>query len=247
MSRFLLSTALVIALAAAGRVQGQPAGPAAPPLEKRVGRTITVAQANRPAEKCYIEQVWRTPDGRPAMRARSLETGEMMTILETPHASAAADRFRVFRWGQDGTPPPGTPLPPPTTTQSATPPPAAPTLPVAVRPTPPEPRIVQGPPAEPRVIVQQQGPPFTHHQPQIVSQQPVVQPLPAEKPSRTRVRWPSLGLFQRNKPEPVVVEQPPLRRPWPSPHRHSARPSRRSSRASRTSPPAHSRRSASSP
>jgi hypothetical protein len=88
-------------------------GPAAPPpLESRVGKTITVVEPNKPQERAVIMQVWRLPDGRPAMQAHSLTTGEPLTIVEDDKAATASERFRIFRWKADGTAPEGCPKPP---------------------------------------------------------------------------------------------------------------------------------------
>lgn len=105
---------------------------AAPPLEQRIGKTITVTEAGRAPEKCMVLQVWRLPDGSPAMKAQSLQTGELMTIVESESA-VGAERFRVFRWGKSVEPPAGVPAPPKTTVYVPSQPNASPS-PTAGRP-----------------------------------------------------------------------------------------------------------------
>jgi hypothetical protein len=109
-SRFMKT--LLTATACGGLVWGQSANPTPPPLESRIGKVITVQEANRPAEKCVILKVWHSPDGKPVMQAQGVQSGAMMTIVEQPNATVPAEHFRVFHWGADGQPPQGCPLPP---------------------------------------------------------------------------------------------------------------------------------------
>jgi len=112
MSRSGISLTLVLALAWVTLAQGQTPGQSASSPEARVGKIITVTEVNRSPEKCLVLQVWRLSDGSPAMQAKSVETGEMMSIVESATADSSGQRFRVFRWGSQGVPPAGCPVPP---------------------------------------------------------------------------------------------------------------------------------------
>ncbi len=118
MSRSFVPSVLMVALACGGLAWGEGAtsapatSPAYPSLENRVGKTITIAMPQRQPEKAVILQVWRMANGQAAMQAHSLVTGEPLTIVEDEKAKTLAERFVVYRWKPDGTPPPGCPLPP---------------------------------------------------------------------------------------------------------------------------------------
>jgi hypothetical protein len=101
-----------MALAWVALAQGQASKPASTPAESRVGKVITVTEANRAPEKCMVLQAWRLSDGGSAMQAKSVESGEMMSIVEAVQPAASGERFRVYRWGPTGVPPQGTPVPP---------------------------------------------------------------------------------------------------------------------------------------
>lgn len=81
-------------------------------LEARVGKSITVTEVGRSPEKCQVMQVWRLPDGNLAMLVKSLATSELMTVVESALPDASGAKFRVYRWGPQGVPPAGSPLPP---------------------------------------------------------------------------------------------------------------------------------------
>jgi hypothetical protein len=112
MIRRLVPSVLSLALAWSGPLLADSGPVTPPPLESRVGKTITVVEANKPQERAVIMQVWRLPSGQPAMQAHSLTTGEPLTIVEDEKAATAAERFRIFRWKADGTAPDGCPKPP---------------------------------------------------------------------------------------------------------------------------------------
>lgn len=120
MSRSFVPSVLMVALACGGLAWGEGANKAPassstyPSLENRVGKTITIAMPNRQPEKAVILQVWRLANGQAAMQAHSLVSGEPLTIVEDEKAKTLAERFVVYRWKPDGTPPPGCPLPPAT-------------------------------------------------------------------------------------------------------------------------------------
>ncbi len=102
---------LVFVLAFTGPVRADDAK-SPPPLESRVGRTITVVEPQRPAEKALITQVWKLSDGSPVMQAQSKVSGLQMTLVENLRAKSAADAIKVYRWTKDGLAPMGCPVPP---------------------------------------------------------------------------------------------------------------------------------------
>lgn len=83
-----------------------------PPLDQRVGKTITVVEKNQPTEKAVITQVWRLEDGSPVMQAKTLTSNQQMTLVENPKATTITDRIKVIRW-TNGVRPEGCPVPPP--------------------------------------------------------------------------------------------------------------------------------------
>lgn len=97
--------------------------PAARPGESTV-QTFTVQEAGKAGQKCKVLKSWKTPEGKTAYQVQALDTGEMMTIVETgsvknlPAVSAdngsraQAVTTRIFHWGMERMPPPGTPMPP---------------------------------------------------------------------------------------------------------------------------------------
>jgi len=97
------------------------AGPAAKPGES-TGQTFTVQEAGRPGQKCKILKSWKTPEGKTAYQVQAMDTGEMMTIVETGTVKnlaqsgngsrAQAVATRIFHWGLERMPPAGTPMPP---------------------------------------------------------------------------------------------------------------------------------------
>src|SRR5439155_2889490 len=78
----------------------------------------TIQEAGKPAQKCLVMDHWRTADGHKAIQLKSLDTGEIMTIVETgpaqpvPGSTVRQLASRIFHWGRNTTPPPGVPLPP---------------------------------------------------------------------------------------------------------------------------------------
>ncbi len=112
MFRSGIGYALALALLGGALVYGKGSGPVGDSLESRVGKVITVTEVGRSPEKCLIVQVWRLSDGGPAMQARSVASGELMTIVESSKPDPSGARFRVYRWGPQGVPPAGTPVPP---------------------------------------------------------------------------------------------------------------------------------------
>jgi hypothetical protein len=122
MSRYL-PLVLVPVLVCTALVRGDDARPAqAPPLESRVGRTITVVEGQKATDKATITHVWRLADGSPVMQARSLATGLQLTLVENTKATGNMERIKVHRWTRDGVAPAGCPMMPMPVARPATPP-----------------------------------------------------------------------------------------------------------------------------
>src|SRR5579871_212571 len=126
MVRSIWKRTLVTTFAWAGLAWAQQpisSAPAAKPGET-TGQTFTVQEAGKAGQKCKVLKTWKTHDGKIAYQVQALDTGEMMTIVETgsardmvgtqggtgTHAQAVATR--IFHWGLERMPPPGTPVPP---------------------------------------------------------------------------------------------------------------------------------------
>lgn len=109
MSRSRFCFTLGMALTWGGWACGQATPP--PGIENRVGKSITVAEADRPVEHGMVLQAWKLADGSAAMVVQSNETGEKMTVIESATPGAAAP-YVIFRWGQAGMPPKGCPMAP---------------------------------------------------------------------------------------------------------------------------------------
>jgi hypothetical protein len=83
----------------------------------------SIQEPGKPAQKCRVVSQWRDANGNLNCQCQSLDTGEMITIVETGPgqpgpgtASAGPARAmvsRIFHWGRNTTPPPGVPVPPP--------------------------------------------------------------------------------------------------------------------------------------
>jgi hypothetical protein len=119
-SRWILSA--VFGLAWAGLGRGQAPTPAPAPAASGE-RLITVQEMDRPAQKCRLLKTWREPDGSTAYQVQAVGNGEILTIVETGQAAPPAPAgapgprvravaTRIFHWGQNPTPPLGTPVPP---------------------------------------------------------------------------------------------------------------------------------------
>src|SRR5205807_10650427 len=97
----------VAALAVTGLALSQ----TVPPAVETKERTLTVQEADKPALKCKLLKSWRLPDGHKAYLVQALSTNEFITIAEitesSPTAKAAATK--IYHWGDNGTPPSGTP------------------------------------------------------------------------------------------------------------------------------------------
>ena len=115
MSRF--APALLVCLLAC--TSSTRADDAFPPLDQRLGRTITVVEKNFPTEKAVITQVWRLDDGTPCMQAMGQTSKTQMTLVENTSAKTVVDRIKIHRW-LNGVCPVGCPVAPATKTPSST-------------------------------------------------------------------------------------------------------------------------------
>jgi len=133
--------------------------------------TITVQEQGKLAQKCKILKTWKTPEGSTAYQVRALDTGEIMTIVESgpvtklsefgPGSRIQAMATRIFHWGRGQTPPPGTPIAPSEYVQST--------------PMPVAPQVVQAPPVVPATPAMPAKPVVT---PVVTAAQPATPPPP---------------------------------------------------------------------
>jgi hypothetical protein len=89
---------------------------------------ISVKEQDKPAQKCRVLKCWREKDGSKLCQVQAIDTGEIMTILEsdptppnTMGSRVKAGLPQIFHWGSRETPPPGTPIAPPGATVLASP------------------------------------------------------------------------------------------------------------------------------
>src|SRR5262249_34094341 len=75
--------ALALALVGAGVVAAQQLPSSSPPAEPP-GRLVTVQEPGKPPQKCRVLSATPLANGGTALRAQSLTTGEISTILEAP-------------------------------------------------------------------------------------------------------------------------------------------------------------------
>ncbi|MHB8736879.1 MAG: hypothetical protein ACYC6M_16370, partial [Terriglobales bacterium] len=122
MVRSLWIAAVVVGLAWTGLAWAQPSSSpgGAPP-----DRYMTVREEGKPAQRCKLLKTWREANGTTAFQVQAVDSGELMTIVESGPAPAGqqarAIATRIFRWGRDNKLPEGSPVPPPTATVMGTP------------------------------------------------------------------------------------------------------------------------------
>jgi hypothetical protein len=106
-------TAVGCALVLAGAGWGQSLTPE---------RIISVKEQSKPAQKCRVLKCWTEKDGSRVCQVQALDTGEMMTIMESgplqPAAPASSGNSikalstRIFHWGRNSEPPTDVPAAP---------------------------------------------------------------------------------------------------------------------------------------
>ncbi len=114
MMRAIWKGALLAVVASAGVAWGQPVllpGAGAQPRE----RTVTLQQKDGLPEPCRVLKTWTTPEGRTAYLLQSLDTGEMLTVVQKGSAKGGAAQVgaTIYRWSNGIVPPKGSPSPPP--------------------------------------------------------------------------------------------------------------------------------------
>jgi hypothetical protein len=86
----------------------------------------TVEEPGKPSLKCRVMVTWQMPDGSKASQLQAVESGQIMTIVESGHnGGAAGQQSRVtatlYHWGHNQTAPKGVPTPPPSALVAAAP------------------------------------------------------------------------------------------------------------------------------
>jgi hypothetical protein len=142
MMRASWKTAVLAALASAGVAWGQSAVPptrAAQPA----ARIVTVQQKDCPPEQCRLLKAWTTKDGHKVCLLQTVDSEEMLTVVQTGGAAAAGGQVgvRIYRWGNSVSPPAGAPVPPPEGTIRQ----AGYTVEVPASPAPPPPAVTVPP------------------------------------------------------------------------------------------------------
>ncbi len=77
-------------------------------------KTVLVEEPGKPALKCRVVKQWQTAEGQKATQLQAIDSGEMVTIVETTNGrgSDAKTSAAMYRWGTSTTPPAGVPVPP---------------------------------------------------------------------------------------------------------------------------------------
>jgi hypothetical protein len=93
--------------------------PAAPPGNgtARGSRIANIDEPGKPPLKCSVLAEWETPQGDKAYQLQALDSGEMLTIVQTLTYPDGEDQpgkktSILYHWGDSTTPPPGVPVPP---------------------------------------------------------------------------------------------------------------------------------------
>jgi hypothetical protein len=87
---------------------------------KRTEQLMTLREEGKPSLKCKVLQTGKTTFGASIYKVQALETGELITVVTNssgesmpglqPGTRIQAMSSRIYHWGQERTPPPGTPL-----------------------------------------------------------------------------------------------------------------------------------------
>jgi hypothetical protein len=109
---------VVVGLAATGLAWGQSA--LTQPLQAEPAvRIITINEPGKPAQKCRLLKQWTQPTGGKACQVQAIDSGEMMTIVQSgpaptdagPDGQSKKLPMRIYHW-QGSTPHPQAPMPP---------------------------------------------------------------------------------------------------------------------------------------
>jgi hypothetical protein len=125
MVRSIWSKTLVSAVACAGLASAQqptvsPNPPTVPAPASAQEQFVTVQETGKPAQRCKVISSWKTADGATAYKVKALDTGEILTIIESGAATTGTQpgrrmqtvAMRIFHWGRDNNPPAGVPMAP---------------------------------------------------------------------------------------------------------------------------------------
>jgi len=106
--------ALLAALASAGVAWGQSAAhPSA--ATQPAPRIVTVQEKAGLPERCRVLKTWTTEKGQTACLLETVDTEELLTVVQTAVASRGAKQVavQIYRWSNSRWPPEGSPFPPP--------------------------------------------------------------------------------------------------------------------------------------
>jgi hypothetical protein len=107
---------LLAALASAGVAWGQSALLPTNTVARPIGTIVTFQEKAGLGEPCRLLKCWTTDDGQTAYLLQSLDTDEMLTLVQASGTAAGTRQVPVrgiYRWGNSDTPPEGSPVPPP--------------------------------------------------------------------------------------------------------------------------------------
>ena len=101
---------VIVGLAVAGLAWSQTGSPA-PTAAETKERTLTLQEAQRPAQKCKLLRSWCQADGTKAYLVQSLSSGEFITIAEITDSSSSSKAVatKIYHWGDGQKPPADTP------------------------------------------------------------------------------------------------------------------------------------------
>lgn len=114
MMRICWKGALLAVVASAGAAWGQPALPK-PAKSSPAEPTVTIQQKDGLPEPCRLLKTWKTKDGQSAYLLRTIDTDELMTVVQKEWAKGNGHEVgvRIYRWGNRTVAPEGSPVPPP--------------------------------------------------------------------------------------------------------------------------------------
>jgi hypothetical protein len=99
--------ALLVGLGSASLAFGQ--APSAP--RATAEHVVTLRENGGPELKCRLLGKWMTAEGSSAVLLEDVASGERLTVV-TAGGSATTKTARIWHWGNDSTPPEGSPIPP---------------------------------------------------------------------------------------------------------------------------------------
>jgi hypothetical protein len=106
---------VVVSLAASGLAWGQTALTPPAPVAEPAGKVITVNEPGKPAQKCRLIKMWSQPGGGKACQVQTIDTGHIMTIVQSGPTAPGADgktmAMMIYHWS-GSMPHPDAPMPP---------------------------------------------------------------------------------------------------------------------------------------